>query len=133
MLAEGRIPFADHIFKDIPDYGIAIDAGAFFIGYDEFFLTFSSFSVAEVREGYSSTWYDKENYKYNQNVYYETTVPRVDGDLIFMVHSYYKGTIPKKCTDGEATPEVTITVTKGVYPDKLGTNTDFDPVATLTY
>jgi len=67
---------------------MVIDTGAFYIAHDEFAASFSAYTIAHDREGYQSTWYDKEDYKYADHVYYQLAVPRQRDDIYFMVQSY---------------------------------------------
>ena len=104
----------------------------------EFHATFKNFVIAHKQIGYKTTWVDKENYKYNNEVHYELNVPSKSGDLYFMVQSYFEGMVQKvDClVDGinyinnGIIPQVTIKVSKGVWPDIDNKNTE---VAKLTY
>lgn len=72
--------------------------GVFFMNSNDFLYCFSDFQVAHYRdnEGYSDTWYDKENDN-GELAQYEVTVPIQDGDLYFTVESYFYGLVPTTC------------------------------------
>ena len=41
-----------------------------------------------------------------------------------MVHSYYADSIPPGCSVDDASPEVSLTVSRGVWPDRDNTNVE---------
>ena len=97
----------------------------------EFHATFKNFVIAHKRIGYKTTWNDKEQYRYKNEVHYVLNVPSKSGDLYFMVQSYFEGMVPKiNCVvegmnynNNGILPQVTIKVFNGVWPDVENSNT----------
>ena len=87
--------------------------GIFFTDSVDFLRCFSDFQVAHYRdnEGYTDTWYDKENDD-GQLSQYEVTIPTQDGDLYFTVDTYFYGLVPTTCWETGTAVTSTISVYK---------------------
>jgi hypothetical protein len=120
LLAEKRLDLQDLVYRDIENYGRVFQKGYFFISESEFKANFEFYSIAHNRLGYNSIWYDKQHYRYNNEIHYELKVANNNGDLYFMVHSYFEGMIPRTgCTAEDKVPTVTIKIYKGEWPNHI--------------
>ena len=89
-------------YNTIIDPVTANTKGIFYLEHDELTSCFKEYSIAHHRanDGYFHSWYDNEgvtNQVMSSSPTYtefQVVVPQYEGDLYFMVDSYYKGTLP---------------------------------------